>query len=299
MTDIRPWRWRRATLLLAAAAVAGACGRSEFEGGGELRARKVVVKREVDGLRAMADRLQRGEPMLPKDDVAISIAGALVRDLLTAQLPFETDVDRFHLKLSEADVAFRGSPVVKLRGTLVLKEKPEYVAEITAIGALEGIEVEPKTGKLEAAIAIDHVSIEQAAGLEKVLSRSALDEVARTIRLQIRNALPKVEIPVKLQQSVDLPAVTSGPVRIDGASMPIQVAVSAVVATRDILWISVHFAPGDLVKTQDAPEAGDTKASDVDALIDDRDVAPDKGKSQKDEGKTPPPAKPTKKGGAR
>jgi hypothetical protein len=300
MADTRPRRrWHRAALALAVGATAFACGKSEFEGGGELRARKVVLKREVDGLREMADRLQRGEPMLPKDDVAISIAGALVRDLLTAQLPFETDVDRFHLKLSEADVLFRGSPVVKLRGTLVLREKPEYVAEIAAIGALEGIEVEPKTGKLEAAIAIDHVSIEQAAGLEKLLSRATLDEGARTIRLQIRDALPKLEIPVKLQQSVDLPAVTSGPVRIDGASMPIQVAVSAVVVTRDVLWIAVHFAPGDLVKTEEAPEAGDTRATDVDAAIDERDVLPDKGKKKDDKGKAPPDAKPAKKGGAR
>jgi hypothetical protein len=207
-----------------------------------------VLRREVDGLREMAGRLERGEPMLPKDDIAISIHADLVRDLLTAQLPFEADVDRFHLKLSEADVAFRGSPVVRLRGTLVLREKPDYVAEITAIGALEGIEVERRTGKLEASIAIDHISLARAGGLERLVSRAALDEAARTIRLEIRGTLPRLEIPVRVQQSVELPAVTSGPVRIDGATLPIQVAVSSVVATRDVLWISVHLAPGDLVR---------------------------------------------------
>jgi hypothetical protein len=255
-----------------AAAFAG-CGRSEFEGGGDLRARKVVLKREVDGLRTIAARLERGEPMLPKDDIAISIAGDLVRDLITAQLPFELDVDRFHLRLAEAEVLFRGSPVVKLRGTLFLREKPDYVAEVAAIGALQGIEVEPATGMLKAAIAVDHLSIEQAGGLEKLVSRAAMDEAARSVRLQLRDSLPELQIPVKLQQSVELPAVTSGPVRIDGAKMPIQVGVSEVVATRDVLWISIHFAPGDLVKTEEAPEAGDTKASDVGAMIDEKDVA--------------------------
>jgi hypothetical protein len=93
------------------------------------------------------------------------------------------------------------------------------------------------------------------------------------VRLQLRDSLPELQIPVKLQQSVELPAVTSGPVRIDGAKMPIQVGVSEVVATRDVLWISIHFAPGDLVKTEEAPEAGDTKASDVGAMIDEKDVA--------------------------
>lgn len=290
-------RCRTATILLAAATLAGgACGKSEFEGGGDLRARKVVLKREVEGLREIVSRLERGEPMLPKDDVAISISGELVRDLITAQLPFDLDVDRFHVRLSEADVLFRGSPVVKLRGTLVLRERPDYVAEIAAIGALEGIQVDPATGKMNAAIAVDHLSIEKAGGLEKLVRKATLDEAARTVRLQLKEALPKIEIPVKLQQGIDLPAVTSGPVRIDGATMPIQVGVSSVIATRDVLWISVHFAPGDLVKTKDAPEAGDTSAADVDAVIDEKDVVRDK-KGDKDKDAKPKADAKKKEGG--
>lgn len=285
-SEIRPPRpWRRAAVACAIAAAIGGCGRSEFEGGGDLRARKVVLKREVDGLRAIVARLERGEPMLPNEDVAISISGDLVRDLITAQLPFELDVERFHLRLVEAQVLFRGSPVVKLRGTLFVREKPDYVAEVAAIGALQDIDVEPATGMLKATIAIDHLSIEQAGGLEKLVSRATMDEAARTVRMQLKSSLPKLQIPVKLQQSVDLPAVTSGPVRIDGARMPIQVGVSEVMATRDVLWISVHFAPGDLVKTQEAPEAGDTKASDVGAMIDEKDVARPKGEKQDAKGK--------------
>jgi hypothetical protein len=277
MKAARLRRWRAAAILAAlAASLVGACGKSEFEGGGDLRARKVVLRREVEGMREIAARLERGEPMLPKDDIAISIEGALVRDLITAQLPFELDVDRFHLRLSEADVLFRGSPVIKLRGTLFIREKPEYVAEIAAIGALEGVEVVPATGNLRASIAIDHLGIEQAGGLEKLVSRATLDEGARTIRLQLKESLPKLQIPVKLQQGIDLQAVTSGPVRIDVATMPIQVAVSAVVATRDVLWISVHFAPGDLVKTKEAPEAGDTSAADAGMAIDEPDAGRDK-----------------------
>jgi hypothetical protein len=86
------------------------------------------------------------------------------------------------------------------------------------------------------------------------------------IRLQIKNALPEIQIPVKVQQSIELPAVTRGPVRLEGARMPLQVAVSQVLAGQGILWIAVHFQPGDLVKTADAPEVADSQASDVDAV---------------------------------
>ena len=43
------------------------------------------------------------------------------------------------------------------------------------------------------------------------------------MRLQLKESCRRSQIPVKLQQAIDLPAVTSGPVRIDGATMPIQV----------------------------------------------------------------------------
>jgi hypothetical protein len=244
------------------ALTATACGR-EFEGGGDLRAQKVMLKREVDGLREIVSRLERGEAMLPLDDVAISIDDTFVRDLIGAQLPFDVDVDRFHLSLKAAEAQFRGSPVVRLRGTLHPKKRPDLEAAVTLIGALEDIRVEASSSTLNAKIAVDHIGIEKAAGIEAVLSGATMDEVARLIRLQIKDQLPPIQIPVKVQQSIDLPAVTQGPVRIDGARMPLQVAVSQVVAGQGKLWIAVHFQPGDLVKTADAPPVGDADAGDA------------------------------------
>ncbi len=252
----------RRALAPALAVVAAACG-SRFEGGGELRAQKVVLLREVEGLREVVARLERGEPMLPLDDLAISIEDTLVRDLIGAQLPFEADVDRFHLSLKAAQVHFRGSPAVQLNGVLTPKERPDLTAEVEVLGALEKIEVDRSSSTLTARIAVDHIGIEKAAGIESILSGAALDELARIVRLRIEEQLPPVQIPIKVQESIELPAVTTGPVRIDGARMPLQVAVSQVVAGQGTLWISVHLQPGDLVKTADAPAAGDAKASDA------------------------------------
>ncbi len=244
------------------ALVLSACD-SKFKGGGDLRAQKVVLKREVDGLREAVARLEKGQPILPVDDVAIAIDDTLLQDLIAAQLPFEMDVDRFHLSLTEAEAHFRGSPVVRLRGVLNSKKRPDLAAAVSVIGALEDIQVEPSSSTLRAKIAVDHLGIEKAAGIEQFLSGSTMDEVARMVRLQLTDRLPAIQIPVKVQQSIDLPAVTSGPVRIDGARMPLEVAVSQVLAGQGLLWISVHFKPGDLVKTADAPEAGDASAEDA------------------------------------
>jgi hypothetical protein len=251
----------RFVLPLAVLAFA-ACGQ-KYTGGGDLRAQRVVLSREVEGLREAVARLERGEPLLPVNDVGIAIDDALVRDLIAAQLPFEADVDRFRVVLTAAEAQFRGSPVVRLRGEIHPQERPDLAAAVSVLGALEDIGVEPETSTLRARIAVDHIGIEKAAGVEQVLGGAAMDEVARLVRLQLEGRLPPIQIPVKVQQSIELPAVTTGPVRIDGASMPLQVAVSHVFAGQGRLWIAVHVQPGDLVKTKDAPAAGDASAEEA------------------------------------
>ncbi len=228
--------------------LASAACRSEFEGGGALRAEKVVLQREVEGARAVVARLERGEPLLPPDDVAISIDQALVRDLINAQLPFELDVDRFHLVLKNADVLFQGSPAVRLSGRLNLRENSDLSAAVEVLGALEDIRVDSVSSTLRAAIAVDHLGITEATSIGQMLSGAALDEVARLVRLEITDRLPPVQLPVKLQPTIAFPAVDDGPIRIDGASLPLQVAVSQVTAGQGRLWIAVHFQPGEFVK---------------------------------------------------
>lgn len=260
----RPMAWPVLTLALLAAA---ACDR-EFAGGGDLRAKKVVLQREVEGLRNAVATMERGESLIAPNDVAVAIDDTLLRDLIAAQLPFELDVEGFHAELKEVEVRFSGSPVVRLRGAARMKEHPDVEAAITAIGALDEIQVDGPSGTLRAHIAIDHIGIEKAAGLEALVSRSTLDELARTIRLQLKDQMPPIQIPVKVSQQIDLPAITSGPVRIEGARMPLEVGVSRVLAGQGRLWIGIRVKPGDLVKTGDAPEAGDTRASEVEASLD-------------------------------
>ena len=56
--------------------LAGAACRDEFAGAGDLRAQRVVLEREVEGLREVVGRLERGAPMLPADDVVSRSATA-------------------------------------------------------------------------------------------------------------------------------------------------------------------------------------------------------------------------------
>src|SRR5262245_60303915 len=100
----------RASVLVAVAAgllVAG-CGRG-YEGGGGLRARRKVLEREVEALRMAVGRLEKSEPILPANDLAVAIDESLLQSVITAQLPFENKVGEFHLTLDEAQLMFRGA----------------------------------------------------------------------------------------------------------------------------------------------------------------------------------------------
>lgn len=252
---------------LLAAIATSACSRG-FEGGGELRARKKVLEREVEALRDAVGRLERQEPLVPARDLAVGIDEALLQGVIAAQMPFESRIGEFQLTLEQAEVMFRGAPTVRLRGRLQHEGRVDLEAVVNVVGALDSISVDGGRGALAAKIVVDHIGIEKAAGIESLLSGSTLDELARTIRLRLADQLPPIQIPVKVQQSIDLPAVTTGPVRIDGASMPIAANVSQVFAGQGRLWVAIHFEPGELAKTSDAPEAQDTQAKDVDAGFD-------------------------------
>jgi len=257
-------RWSAALL---AALVVASCGRG-YEGGGELRARKKVLEREVAGLRDAVGRLARHELLLPEHDLAVAIDDTLLQGLIAAQLPFESEIGEYQLKLEQAEVHFRGAPTVSLRGRLKRQGRMNLEAVVNVVGALDSIAVDAARGALAAKIVVDHIGVEKAAGIEAIFSGSTLDEVARMIRLRLADQLPLIQIPVKVQQSIELPAVTNGPVRIDGASMKIAANVSRVFAGQGRLWVAIHFEPGELVKTQDAPDVQDSRAEDVDAGFD-------------------------------
>jgi hypothetical protein len=234
------------------AAVAAGCG-----GGGqeeaELHARLSVLEREVEGQREVVTRLERGEPVLPMEDLVVALDESLVKELIQAQLPFEATVEGYRLWLDQAEVRFRGSPGVTLSGGIALEERPSLSGQARVIGALEGIEVNPETGVLEARIAVDHLDLIEVAGVEGFLGGGVLNELARTIRLQIDGHLPGLTIPVKVEQGIELPSVTDGPVRIQGATLPLAVRVSQVLAGQGRLWVAVHVEAGELSKVGTPP----------------------------------------------
>jgi hypothetical protein len=187
--------------------------------------------------------------------VVVGIADTMVQEILSAQLPFKGEADKFVVEIGQAEVAFKGTPGVTLRGTIALRDRPGLAGEVKAIGVLDDIGIDPASGTLRAKVVVDHIDLLKMAGLEELLSGGTVDELARRVRLQLAGQIPEIQIPVRVEQGVVLPTVTEGPVRIQGATMPLAVAVSNVFAGQGMLWIGIKVELGELVKTAVPPPA--------------------------------------------
>ena len=249
----------RLGIALAIGAFAGGC--KQDHGEGALHAQLTAREREAEGLRASLARADRGEPVLPEDAVVVSVSESVIKQFLDAQLPFEVEAGSFKVTLAQAEAVFKGSPAVNLTGAIAPTGHPDLVGEVRAQGALEDIKVDPESGTLRATVAIDHVDLVKMAGLEKFIGAGSLDELARTVRKQLEGHVPEVQIPVKIEQGIELPSITDGPVLIQGARMPLEVAVADVFAGGGLLWVAVKVVPGELVKTAAPPAEGESKAA--------------------------------------
>jgi hypothetical protein len=242
---------REAALVCLLAALASACGHDTR--GGELHAQLALLEREVSGLRTSVAKMERGEPVLPEQAAVVSIGEAVAKQFIDAQLPFRIEVETYRIEMTQAEASFKGTPSVVLTGSIVHQDHPDYVGEVRAVGALDSIEVDAASGTLRARIAVDHVDLLKMGGLEKILAGGTMDELARSVRLQLAGKIPDVQIPVKIEQGIELPSVTDGPVRLQGATLPLKVAVADVLATAGTLWIAIEVVPGEIVRPSASP----------------------------------------------
>ncbi len=216
---------------------------------GEDQPELVVLTHEVEDLRDAVARLERGDPVLPSDDVVVVFAQSFVEDLLVAQLPFEVDIDRFHVRLDRAEVVFAGSTALRLEGSVASKQSGEPFGQVRVLGALDDIAVDLVTGTLGASVRVDQVELLKVSGAARVLKIGKLAGLGSVFRTALQNLIPRISIPVETEQEVVLPAVTEGPVRVDGATMRIQSIVSGVFAGLGQLFVALHVQLGEPVRT--------------------------------------------------
>jgi len=164
-------------------------------------------------------------------------------------LPVEQVIaERYRVRLTAASVHFEdGLALVRLTGRASLADQDEQYAsaELDVAGALDVVDLDPRSGRLRGQVKIIALDAQAVAVMGMKTPRQAeglVEELGRE-RLEAFSALlAGIEIPVRIQQDVAIPAVSDSGVRIGAASVPLAVSVLDVNAFRGRLWVSVKAA---------------------------------------------------------
>ena len=234
-----------------------------------ISAEQAVLDRRREGLAGLMAAAHRGA-LLPFDKLLVVADEGLVRQVVAASLPFErVIVGRYRIRVSRADVHFEdGFGLVRLDGEASFADRAETEghAEVTVFGGLDVVALDPESGTLRGSVKIIALDARRVNvyGVKSSIVEDLVEQLGRE-KLDSFSALASaIEIPVRLERSVTLPAVGPGEVRIDAATIPVRASVADVKAFGGKLWVSVDVstdtassAPGPAsTKPSPTPEAG-------------------------------------------
>jgi hypothetical protein len=207
-----------------------------------------VAQRQNEGLKRLLAEAEKG-PLVEKGDVLVVVHERMVQEVISSVLPVEQVIaGRYRVRLTEAAVNFEdGLALVRLKGRASLADQDEQYAsaELDVAGGLDVVDLDPRNGRLRGQvriIAVDAQAVDVMGVKTPRQAESLVEDLGRE-RLEAFSALlAGIEIPVRIQQDVAIPAVSEAGVRIGAASVPLAVAVLDVNAFRGRLWVSVKAA---------------------------------------------------------
>jgi hypothetical protein len=207
-------------------------------------AEEAVLERRRQGLMTLMQAAAQG-PLVSReaDRVLFLVDQSLVAALLAAQVPREYVVeDVFRIWVTGARITFEdGLALVRLdaRASLVGAEE-EAFADVAVFGDLEILREQPDAAVLRARINLIAVDARRVEVAGKRRDADQLVERLGRARLSAFAALASgLEIPVRNDYEIEMPAVDDGPVRIQATLLPLRLTLVDVKAFKGKLWISM------------------------------------------------------------
>jgi hypothetical protein len=246
---------RRITaIVLGVALVATTACRGDHHHETAATAERAVLERQLQGLRGLIAAAEKG-PLVPFHNVLAVADEKMVQDLLQAGLPFERVVGgRYRIRVDRGEVHFDdGFGLLRLDGQATLVDAPSAAsADVTVFGGLDIVELDPESGLLRGRVKIIALNARRVGvmGVKTRAGERLVEDLGRE-KLDSFSALAsRLEIPVRLERAVQLPAVgPGGEIRIEAATIPLDVGVVDVKAFAGRLWVCVDAKVARPAKT--------------------------------------------------
>jgi hypothetical protein len=213
-------------------------------------ARESILLRQNQELVTLINAAEEGT-LLDFEGLLVVVDQSLVQDLLRATTPLEGDVGGgFHVRIDSASAAFRdGLALVSLEGRVNIANAP-VAADLVVYGAIDLVELDATSGVLRGDVAVFGIELQQADVL-------GVDEPARKLTEALTKGglamlLRTIEIPVRIENRLAIPAVESKRLKIGAAELPLRARVASVRAFGGKLWV---FVDVDADPSQPAKDA--------------------------------------------
>ncbi len=224
------------------------------------------LRREVAGYQELR-KLAPGKLIDREHEVMVSVSDTLLRSLIAAAFPITVELpNKLTVKLTGANVAFRANVArVDIVGEVERSRFPFVKATVALRGAIDNFTVD-ESQALRARINVDDVSLGAPTGTPEAFDPIVINVLQAIIERslpELTESLPSVAIPVRLDQSMQLPGFgPEGALSIEPSTAPMSVDAARVIAFQNRLWIILNIKLGafatitrDTVATTDTAKA--------------------------------------------
>ncbi len=207
---------------------------------------------QIEGLERLIAQADKGD-LVTSDQIAIGISEDVVKTLLNASLPREVVVaGRLRVRIESALPFFRGTRAGLLfRATASSVDAAGASATVEMGGGIDEFRLE--NGKLLTRVSLAHFTVLESSLGD--LASDALDSILRANAALIQDAIPPMEIPVQIDQSIKIGGLTEGAVVAKPGSLPLHIAVSHVIPVNQRLWVLLQAKAGPWETAAAAPAA--------------------------------------------
>jgi len=220
--------------------LAGAACRREDAAAAARRTEKALLERQLRGMQELIDAASAGT-LTKTGQIFIGIEDETIQQLVSAALPLDVVVaNHFLVHLDSAQASFRASQsVITLRGRASPKGSPDTYVGIIVSGGLDRLEISEETGTLVGRVVADGLQVERvkAAGADRPGIQALIEGLGRTQLSAISEAMPKIEIPVRLDPEIKIGGFGDGPVKVAPGALPLKLSVARIVPVSGKLWV--------------------------------------------------------------
>lgn len=202
-----------------------------------LSASEILLTQQNEKLTELVAAAEKGT-LLDFKGILVIVDQVLVQDLLRAVTPLDADVGGgFHVNIDAADTAFGdGVALVRMTGTARVRGA-SVSAPVTVFGAIDVVEIDPVSGVLRCGVSILGVEAHDTEALGHNDPVGRLTEALAHGGLSL--LLGSLEIPVRVENRLTIPAVDSKRLSIVAEDLPLTVVARQVKVFGGKLWVFV------------------------------------------------------------